>query len=365
MRIVFATLAAAALCAAQSAHLRTAPRQALPTHIDGNSPAFWENSSLRLFSSTGNPEMISEAPGQFGPWTSEKVDVSRHNHFPLWIEAAWRDDDGTVFGWYHHEPDAVCPGKSLTAPKIGAVISYDGGRTVTDLGIVLESADALDCNAKNGFFAGGHGDFSVVPDRDRGYFYFFFTNYGGGAEGQGVATARLAFDDRYHPAGAVKKYYRGQWSEPGIGGRTTPVFPAARAWQREDTDSYWGPAVHWNHHLQRFVMLLNRSCCKPGWPQEGIYVSFAADPAMPSQWSGPSRILEGAKTVVAPGYYPQVMGLESGETDTLAGRIARLYIMGVSTWEIVFVSDPGGGDPVDQNPDRDNSDQPVDADTVK
>lgn len=361
MRVVLTFVAAAASCLGQSAFLRSAPKAALPTHIDGNSPAFWDGGVLRLFSSTGNPEMISESSSQFGPWTSEKVDVTRHSHFPLWIEAAWRDDDGTVFGWYHHEPEGLCGGK-LTAPKIGAVVSYDGGKTVTDLGIVLESADAVDCNSKNGFFGGGHGDFSVVPDRERNYFYFFFTNYNGPAEEQGVAAARLAFDDRYHPAGAVQKHHRGQWNEPGIGGRVTPVFTAARTWQREDTDSYWGPAVHWNSHLNRFVMLLNRACCKPGWPQEGIYVSFSEDLSVPALWKAPSRILEGAKTGVAPGYYPQVMGIDPGETDTVAGRMARLYVMGVSTWEIFFSADSGGGDAGEGLGEI--SDQPVD-DSVK
>jgi hypothetical protein len=39
----------------------------------------------------------------------------------------------------------------------------------------------------------------------------------------------------------------------------------------------------------------------------------------------------------APGYYPQVVGTEEGETDSLAGEKARLYVKGVSKWEIVFI----------------------------
>jgi hypothetical protein len=89
----------------------------------------------------------------------------------------------------------------LTAPKVGAAISRDGGITVQDLGIVLESGDAVDCAAKNGFFAGGHGDASVILDRENKYFYLFFTNYGGPVWEQGVAVVRIAFEDRHQPVG--------------------------------------------------------------------------------------------------------------------------------------------------------------------
>ena len=40
----------------------------------------------------------------------------------------------------------------------------------------------------------------------------------------------------------------------------------------------------------------------------------------------------------APGYYPQVVGIDEGGTDTLAGGTARLFIKGISKWEIVFLT---------------------------
>lgn len=320
----------------QHAQLRPAPHKSLPTQIDGNSPAFWRDGKLFLFSSTGNPEMLSEADSQFGPWNSGEVDVNEA-HLPAWVEAAWLDGDGAIYVWYHHEPGGVCPsGSSLTAPKIGAGVSYDGGRTIEDLGIVLESGYPPDCSAKNGFFAGGHGDFSVVLDPNREYFYFFFTNYSGPWWEQGIATARMRFEDRTDPAGKVLKYFQGFWDEPGLGGRTMPVFTAFKSWERADADSYWGPAVHWNTHLNSYVMLLNRACCEPGWPQEGIYVSFNRDLSEPLAWGNPARLIEGSKIGHAPGYYPQVLGLAPGETDTIAGQTARFYIHGESDWEIVF-----------------------------
>lgn len=321
----------------QRAQLRPASQHTLPMQIDGNSPAFWTDGQLQLFNSTGNPQSISTAPDQFGPWHHQLVDVTLQRNIPVWVEAAWRDTDGTVFAWYHHEPEGLCgSGSSLTAPRIGAAISRDGGRTLEDLGVILESGEPLNCGAQNGFFAGGHGDFSVIVDREHRYFYFLFTNYGGPAWEQGVVVARMAFEDRFAPVGAVKKFYLDGWTEPGLRGHMTPIFPSFRTWDRSNADSFWGPSVHWNTHLNQYVVLLNRACCEPRWPQEGIYVTFNPDLSKPWEWQWPVRLIDGKSISHKPGFYPQVLGLGPGETDTLAGEAARLYIHGVSDWEIVF-----------------------------
>ena len=66
-----------------------------------------------------------------------------------------------------------------------------------DLGTVLEARpNTLKPEAQNGYFAGGHGDFSVILDQEQRYFYFLFDNYSGPLEHQGVAVARMAFEDR-------------------------------------------------------------------------------------------------------------------------------------------------------------------------
>jgi hypothetical protein len=325
--------------AAQSWTLVRSPRLELPVRPDGNSATFWAEGAFHVFTSTGQPLMISTGGSQFTEWESQPVDVSAIAHVPLWIEAAQRVD-GVLFGWYHHEPGGVCGSIPLTSPKIGAVISWDNGESIADLGVVLDSPYPPDCAAKNGFFAGGHGDFSVIPDRRQEYFYFFFTNYSGPREEQGICMARLKWSDRFNPAGNVWKYFEGKWEEPGLGGRCTPVFPARVEWQRADTDSFWGPAVHYNTYLRRYVMLLNRSCCEPGWPQEGIYVSFSTGGLDSADWTEPVKLLDREDIGFLPGYYPQVIGIRYGETDTLASQQARLYISGISDWTITFSRPP-------------------------
>lgn len=274
--------------------------------------------------------------------------VTPSDHYPLWIESIWRDDDGTIYAWYHHEVPSQCGGK-LTAPKIGALISHDGGESFTDLGIVLSSPYPINCNAQNGFFGSGHGDFSVILDQNREFFYFLFTNYGGPASSQGVAMARMAFADRAAPVGAVYKFHQLEWDEAGNGGEVTPIFPARVSWDRSNADSYWGPAVHWNTFLNSYVVVMNRACCKTNWPQEGIYLTFNADLSKPWDWSAPAKILDDADIGFAPGYYPQIFGTEEGESDTLAGKTARLFVKGVSKWQITFREadppDPDDGEP--------------------
>jgi hypothetical protein len=264
------------------------------------------------------------------------------------------DTDGTIFAWYHHEPAGLCGKVHLTAPQIGALVSYDGGNSFLDMGIVLESGYPLDCSAQNGFFAGGHGDFSVLLGRNRKYFYFLFSNYAGPQEAQGVALARMRVDRRSTPVGAVEKYYAGGWSEPGLGGQVSAIFPANVVWSQPNADSFWGPSVHWNGYLGKFVMLLNHTCCAPGWPQEGVYVSFNSALSDPAGWTTPAKILDSLPADTVP-WYPQVLGLGPQGTDKLAERVARLYVGGRSTWEIVFdrvsqMPDPASDPPPPSDP---------------
>lgn len=319
---------------AQSVTVRIVDHALMPNMVDSNSPAFWRDGRFHLINSTGSGPILTSGEDQFRLDTWRAVNLGRQVN-PTWIEAVWQDPGGSILAWYHQERERVCGNQQRPAmPQIGAAISYDGGLSFTDLGLVLTSGDPVDCSSQNGYFAGGHGDFSVRLDRDQQYFYFLFGNYGGEVANQGIVAARLPYEDRFQPSGALQKYHRGGWGEPGLGGRVTPVFPAQVSWQSDATDSFWGPAIHWNTHLEQYVMLLNRSCCTPGFPQEGIYISFNPDIGNPGGWTTPQRIVENT------GWYPQVLGLDPEDTDSQAGQRARLYIQGESWWELEFAKDP-------------------------
>jgi len=318
-------------CLAQTIEVREAPLLTMPARVDSNSPAFWLNGQFHLLNSTGGEApVLSSGTDQFRLRSNTRVRLAKQQIWPMWIEAVWVDPTGVVLGWYHQEHEWLCGAQRPAQPHIGAAISHDGGKTFFDSGVVLSSPDPVRCSSMNGYFAGGHGDFSVILDRDRKFFYFLFSNYGGVVQSQGVSIARMAYGDRFKPVGNVWKYRGGSWHEPGVGGRSTPIFPAAVGWQREETDSFWGPSVHWNSYLEKFVVLMNRSCCSSGFPQEGIYASFNADIGDPAGWSKPTKILDDT------GWYPQVLGMGRAGTDRVAGEQARLYIYGESRWRLVF-----------------------------
>jgi hypothetical protein len=315
---------------AQMVTLNSVPEVPMPAVVDSNSPAYWYQGQLHLFNSNQVP-VLSVGNDLFSESQLLTSTVDPSDHMPMWIESAWLDSDGTLYAWYHHEEGGVCPDSRLAMPSIGALVSYDGGATFQDLGIVIASTDPPNCDAQNGFFAGGTGDFSVILDQSGQYFYFLFDVYGGLADQQGVAIARMAFTDRQNPAGTVWRYFNGDWTETGIGGQDTPIFPATVNWTESDTDSFWGPSVHWNTHLNLYVVFMNRSCCSPNWPQKGIYYSYNLDLSDPQGWADPDKILDANE------YYPQVIGLDAGGTDTLAGKVARFFVGGTSKWKITFL----------------------------
>ncbi len=320
---------------AAAPELLPAPRVRFPHETDSNSPGHWGGDRFYLFNSAGHPYR-SSGSNVFALSGTSSVRFNNQVNGGRWMEATWPASNGILYGWYHNEPGGLCPGTNLTAPQIGAALSSDKGAAWTDLGIVLRAPpNTLKCDARNGYFAGGHGDFCVMLDPPGQFLYFFFSTYAGDVTEQGVAVARMSWADRDAPQGKVFKWNNGSWRSPGLGGSVTPFLQAATAWERADCDAFWGPSVHWNSALRQYVMLLNRAK-GTGWTQEGIYISFCTNLAQPSVWSVPRKILQGGA------WYPQVIGLAPGiGTDKSAGGRARFFMAGVSDYEIDFEAASG------------------------
>ena len=155
----------------------------------------------------------------------------------------------------------------------------------------------------------------------------------------------MKYADRNAPRGKVSVWHEGHWNESALGGRAKPIFPATVDLKRKDGQTFWGPAIHWNTYLGTYVMVLNR-VKDTSWATEGIYISFNNDLADPEGWSVPQKIMDREEATHADpehagnGWYGQVMGTAQGETDKLAGRVARLFVDGQSRWEIQFLK-PG------------------------
>ncbi len=315
----------------------------LPGDVDCNSAAHWDGDQLFMFYSTGHPfrPVGSDLFRLSRPSTRVRFDnEATWKEGGRWIEATYKAPDGRLFMWYHNEPP-IAGGK--TAPRIGQMVSTDNGLNWHDQGLILVAPEGSNNpDSANFYFIGGNGDFCVNPDRHKEDLYFFISTYNQDIAQQGIAVARMKVSDLGDPVGKVFKYHDGTWSQPGLGGLVTPIFRVQVDWHRADVDAFWGPSVHWNTHLKTFVMLLNRAKDK-NWAQEGIYISFNPRPDDPAGWSWPKKIVE-ADDLEKSKWYPQVMGLDAaaGETDKLAGKTARLFVAGISKWELVFSMDETG-----------------------
>lgn len=319
--------------------------------IDSNSPLHWNGDTLYLFNSflhpfrTSGPDLLhlgNQTPVHLG-----NIDDS----LDMWIEATWKDDDGILYGAFHHEPDGVCFSNTHlpTAPKIGWLRSEDNGKNWKDLGfIIMASPCAINCQTESPWDAGGTGDFVFFLDQKKEYFYG--TSYDPRFEEQGVWAARMAYADRDNPSGKVLKWYRGRWREPALWGHVTPVFPATRDYHKKNGSMFWGPSIHWNTYLRMYVMVLNHAI-NTHLDADGIYISFNRDLGDPRGWSKPAMLIDlaairqataggetGLSDVLNNGWYPQIIGTAKGETDKLAGRTARLFLGGLSNLEITFLN---------------------------
>lgn len=328
------------------ARLVRATRLAMPRLVDSNVPMTWDlvEGQLRLFATTswgGTPSLV-EGPTLDGlTRVIDVVDIVPHPGHGVWIEAIVPDERGTWYGYYHHEaPADRCGRGDRQIPRLGAVRSSDRGRTWEDLGVVVEAAPASDaCASTNRFVLGGVGDVSAMLDAERTDLYLFISQYVSDPAAQGIVVARLAWADRDLPVGRATIWQNeawiparqlddGGWDYP-LG---TPLVTVHQPWHdgRAEADAFWGPSVHWNTYLERYVMLMNRTK-NESFDNEGIYISYSTTLADPRAWSAPQRLMTGG------GWYPQVAGLEMGSgTDKLAGRRARFFLTGKSEHVIEF-----------------------------
>lgn len=322
----------------------------LTGEVDSNSPVLWDrvNGRQTLFVMTSMSGMPSTATGR-ELLTMGKAVPAILEPWPgggVWMEAVVADEDGTWYGYYHNEnPARVCGTEQKVIPRMGAARSLDRGHTWEPLGVILEAPPrTYDCTTTNKYFVGGVGDFSVQLSQDSQDLYFFYSTYLSAERLQGVAVARLAWADRDEPAGKMMLWRDGIWvpvsalnlnngMQRYIYPAAGPIFPARDSWHDEDAvvDAFWGPSVHWNTHLQQYVMLLNHAK-DDNFAQEGIYVSFAADIDDPRLWSEPVKILNGGK------WYPQVIGMQDGSgSDKVAGEWPRFFMSGTSQYLAHFI----------------------------
>ena len=320
--------------------------------VDSNSPVHWDGKTLYLINSAGGHQYLSSGSDIAHLGYRDLIHIGNmDDHLYIWIEATWKAPDGTLYGGYHYEPNALCRSNHHlpTAPRIAWIRSQDNGKTWNDLGFIIDAnPSAIDCNSASPWDAGGTGDFSFLPGPGGKYFYLYGTSYDPRFSQQGVFAARMPVADRNDPIGKMMKWYKGSWSQPGLGGLVTPVFPAQKDYTSKDGEMFWGPAVEWNTYLHTYVMVLNHAIT-PELATDGIYISFNSNIANPNGWSKPVMIVNRAQilanmagtnlspTKMTNGWYPEVVGEGPGETDAVVGKTGRLFLAGVSRLQITFI----------------------------
>jgi len=301
---------------------------------DANSPAHRHEGRFFLFFSHYEPighsyRRVGADLATLGPPEPARLIGDDTPGVGKWIESTWRDPAGRLYGWFHGEVPIGSP--RLFVPHLGALASDDDGATWRLLGTLLRAPDALtDTGFRNGFLAGGYGDPCVLPDHEARFIYIHCGGYVADEALQGVVALRYPVAARDDPAGAMEAWRDGGWRPLG-GGLPTPFLPVERGWRHRDPCAFWGPAIHYNRHIDSYVMLLNRTAHGEGdMRQEGIYAAFNRRLDDPSGWSAPVCVMKGG------GWYPQVIGVGRDDGDTTAGAAARFFFCGYSAWLIHF-----------------------------
>src|SRR5207249_4674207 len=131
-----------------SVRLRAATLVKFPAKVDCNSPAHWDGDRLYLFNSAPEP-WRSSGNSVFDLGQAVLTRYQNKANGGRWIEATYKDDDGTLYGWYHNEPHPVCPAReAFTAPRIGAALSHDNGGARGRISVLFLRRLRTRCSAK-------------------------------------------------------------------------------------------------------------------------------------------------------------------------------------------------------------------------
>ena len=200
-----------------------------------------------------------------------------------------RHNGDTLIGFYHGESHWYPRNGDYTAWKsICLAYSYDNGYTWEDQGPIVTSNQPKPETRT----WGGAGDCCVVWDTVNARWNCYHQEH----------NIRLAVS--YDPLGAPgtwKKFYTGEFNEDGLGGMSAPLSNLSNVGGAN-------PSVHWNTFFGKWVMTYH------GW-DGGIYVTLSNDGLI---WEYPRKIIskQGHNR-----WYPTIIG----ETDTKAGKLARIY----------------------------------------
>jgi hypothetical protein len=168
-----------------------------------------------------------------------------------------------------------------------------GGRQLEKRGPVLTTHLAKNPRATQ---PQGVADVTVSPSPDGQYLFAWYTDHSReDNHGVQICMARSPLSERGKP-GTWKKWHEGDFQEPGLGGRATPVLSL-----RESGADAWAPNVVWVPECRRYVMVFNATVYadfgKGAKPMGGIRFTHSPDGI---RWHKPTTLVT-AMGVPVPG----------------------------------------------------------------
>ena len=215
------------------------------------------------------------------------------------ISGVYQHPDGRLFGFYHAEDHEVLPETSgwpqSFYASVGAAVSVDGGESWKKLGPVVTSAKPKTWAANERHLGRGAGFPSVVVSRDGTHLLLYYSELSL-VENRGVQifVARADLGRGAPLPGTFVKYFEASFSEPGLGGRESPVVSGLGL----DESGAVMPYVLRSGPLPDYIMFFHVQSWKehpdyfepaqPAGRRSGLYVTTSADGL---HWRAPCRLL--------------------------------------------------------------------------
>jgi hypothetical protein len=233
----------------------------------------------RVVLSAGISSFLLEGPSMEGIRSAKRVlapgKPGEFDNGYAGIRGVWRTPAGELVALYHAEdqegmktiPGGI-PGFYCT---VGIALSKDDGLSFKKLGAVLTGRLPKDTGGRADQ---GIGEVSLMAEPTGRFLYAYYTSHERvEVRGVDICLARCPAAEATQP-GAWHKFFQNGFTEPGIGGRETPVLASGRP-----DESAMLPQVVYVPAWRRFAMVF----CTSAWrdkdnPQRsGIYLAFSDD----------------------------------------------------------------------------------------
>ncbi|MDG4858744.1 RICIN domain-containing protein [Streptomyces sp. T-3] len=168
----------------------------------------------------------------YAPDTSHYSQKNYCDLMGVWVDP----DTGDWYGLVHNEFTPEPFGDGLHYDAIDYAVSKDQGRTWDIKDHVLTSPYSTKRGDNEAFphdlYHYGNGDARLFVDTASGYFYVYYNSRaipkggvsGGWTDGSRGHVARAPMSAKMAP-GSWKKWYDGEWSQPGVGGKESNMEP--------------------------------------------------------------------------------------------------------------------------------------------